>query len=137
MGGRAVRITPDTNVLVGVLTRDDEHQARIGEAALLRATTVALSLPALCELVWVLSRGYRFAPQNIAMAIRVLIGGAGVVIDGPAVDAGLEALDAGGDFADAVIAHEGRRLGGDVFVSFDKAAVALMASRKEAAQLLA
>lgn len=131
-----MRLTPDTNVLVRVLTRDDEHQARIGEAALLRATTVALTLPTLCELVWVLSRGYRYEPPGIAMAIRVLIGGAGVVIDGPAVDAGLAALDAGGDFADAVIAFEGRRLGGDVFVSFDRSAVALLASRREAAQLL-
>jgi len=131
-----VRITPDTNVLVRVLTGDDQRQARIGQAVLLRATTVALTLPTLCELVWVLSRGYHYAAENIAMAIRVLIGGAGVVIDGPAVDAGLEALDAGGDFADAVIAFEGRRLGGEVFVSFDKDAVALLPARGEAAQLL-
>ena len=131
-----MRLTPDTNVLVRVLTRDDEHQARIGEAELLRATTVALTLPTLCELVWVLSRGYRYERPGIAMAIRVLIGGAGVVIDGPAVDAGLAALDAGGDFADAVIAFEGRRLGGDVFVSFDRSAVALLPWRREAAQLL-
>lgn len=132
-----MRITPDTNVLVRALTRDDEQQAGIAEAALLRAETVALSLPTLCELVRVLSRGYRFPPKSIAMAIRILIGGAGVVIDGPAVDAGLEALDAGGDFADAVIAYEGRRLGGDVFVSFDRDAVALLAAREEAARLLA
>lgn len=131
-----MRITPDTNVLVRVLTRDDEQQARIGEAALLRAGTVALTLPTLCELVWVLSRGYRYAPPNIAMAIRVLIASEGVVIDGPAVDAGLEALDAGGDFADAVIAFEGRRLGGEIFVSFDREAVALLAARGEAAQVL-
>lgn len=131
-----MRITPDTNVLVRVLTGDDERQARIGQAVLLGATTVALTLPTLCELVWVLSRGYRYAAENIAMAIRVLIGGAGVVIDGPAVDAGLAALDAGGDFADAVIAFEGRRLGGEVFVSFDKDAIALLAARGEAAQLL-
>ena len=131
-----MKVTPDTNVLVRVLTRDDERQARIGEAALLRAATVALTLPTLCELVWVLSRGYRYTPRSIAMAIRVLIGGAGVVIDGPAVDAGLEALDSGGDFADAVIAHEGRRLGGEVFVSFDKEAVAMLTAKSEAAQLL-
>ena len=132
-----MKITPDTNVLVRVLTRDDARQAEISEAVLARAETVAISLPALCELVWVLSKGYRIPAPNIAMAIRTLIGGAGVVIDGPAVDAGLEALDAGGDFADAAIAHEGRRLGGDLFVSFDKNAVALLTSREEAARLLA
>lgn len=131
-----MKITPDTNVLVRVLTRDERRQARIAEAALVRAETVALTLPTLCELVWVLSRLYRFPTAQVAMAIRVLIGGAGVVVDGPAVDAGLEALDAGGDFADAVIAYEGRRLGGELFVSFDKEAVALLTARKEAAQLL-
>ena len=132
-----MKVTPDTNVLVRVLIQDDLRQAKIAEAALLRAETIAITLPTLCELVWVLSRLYRFPPDHVAMAIRVLIGGAGVVIDGPAVDAGLEALDAGGDFADVVIAYEGRRLGGDVFVSFDKDAVSLLTARKEAAQLLA
>ena len=131
-----MKITPDANVLVRVLVRDDKQQAGIAEAALLRAKTIALTLPTLCELVWVLSRLYRFPLAHIAMAIRVLIGGGGVVIDGPAVDAGLRALDAGGDFADAVIAFEGRRLGGDVFVSFDKEAVAQLAAKGEAARLL-
>jgi predicted nucleic-acid-binding protein len=31
-------------------------------------------------------------------------------------------LDAGGDFADGAIAYEGRWLGADTFVSFDKKA---------------
>lgn len=42
------------------------------------------------------------------------------------MDAGLAVLDAGGDFADGVIAYEGTWLGGDIFVSFDKKAVALL-----------
>ena len=32
----------------------------------------------------------------------------------------------GGDFADGIIAFDGRRLGGTVFVSFDRRAVALV-----------
>jgi hypothetical protein len=43
-----------------------------------------------------------------------------------ACDAGLAILEAGGDFADGVIAFDGRRLGGAVFVSFDRRAVALI-----------
>ncbi|MFZ5668913.1 MAG: type II toxin-antitoxin system VapC family toxin [Pseudomonadota bacterium] len=132
-----MKVTPDTNVLVRALTRDDPRQSRIAEATLLRAETVALTLPTLCELVWVLSRLYRRPPESVAMAIRTLIGSAGVVTDAPAAEAGLEALEAGGDFADAVIAHEGRRLGGAVFVSFDRKAVALLKSRNQAASLLA
>jgi predicted nucleic-acid-binding protein len=52
------------------------------------------------------------------------------------VDAGLAQLEAGDDFADAVIAHEGQWLGGHSFVSFDRQAVALLQKRGVAAELL-
>ena len=45
-------------------------------------------------------------------------------------------LEAGGDFADGVIAFEGEWLGGDVFVSFDKKAVALLEKQGISARLL-
>jgi hypothetical protein len=48
-----------------------------------------------------------------------------VALDRPAVDAASAILDAGGDFADGVIAYEGAWQGGEAFVSFDKKAVAL------------
>ncbi len=38
----------------------------------------------------------------------------------PAVEAGLSVLGTGGDFADGVIAYEGRWLGAEELVSFDK-----------------
>jgi hypothetical protein len=46
-------------------------------------------------------------------------------------------LDAGGDFADGVIAFEGRRLGGEVFASFDRNAVRLVAAAGGETRLLA
>ncbi len=54
----------------------------------------------------------------------------------PALDAGLAVLDAGGDFADGLIAFEGQWLGGETFVSFDKKAVALIEKRGQAARVL-
>jgi hypothetical protein len=42
----------------------------------------------------------------------------------------------GGDPADGLIAHEGRWLGGDTFVSFDAAAVDLLARQGQDAKLL-
>jgi predicted nucleic-acid-binding protein len=45
-------------------------------------------------------------------------------------------LDDGRDFADGVIAHEGRALGADCLVSFDKQAVNLLTARGEAVRLL-
>ena len=90
----------------------------------------------LCELVWVLSRGYRSNPDDIADALRGLLSATNVQVDRSAVDAGLTMLDAGGDFADGVIAYEGRRMGGDTFVSFDRKAVRLLEDCGQSVHLL-
>ena len=86
---------------------------------------VAVTVPALCEFVWVLSRIYKRSRPEIAQSIRRLLASATVAADQPAIAAGLAFLDAGGDFADGVIAHEGRTLGGDVVLSFDEGATTL------------
>ena len=104
--------------------------------ALKKADAVALAIPALCELVWVLSQGYNIPPRDIAEAIRRLMNGANVVVNRPAAEAGLALLDAGGDFADGVIAYEGYWLGADAFVSFDKKAVKLMKAKGGSARPL-
>jgi predicted nucleic-acid-binding protein len=133
---QTVKITVDTNVLVRAIVDDDPGQSQVAQSELARAELIALALPALCELVWVLSRGYKIAPASIANTIRRLINGVNVTVNRPAVEAGLAVLDAGGDFADGVIAHEGRWLGGDVFVSFDRKAVTLIEAQGGAARLL-
>jgi predicted nucleic-acid-binding protein len=46
-------------------------------------------------------------------------------------------LEAGGDFADGVIAFEGAALGADTFVSFDRSAVKLALAQGLNAKLLA
>ena len=43
-----------------------------------------------------------------------------------AVASGMAFAEAGGDFADGVIAFEGQRLGGEVFASFDRTANRIM-----------
>ncbi|MEP9379594.1 type II toxin-antitoxin system VapC family toxin [Aquabacter sp. CN5-332] len=132
-----MKITADTNILVRALTGDDARQSRIAQAELAKADMVALTLPTLCELVWVLSLGYRIPSADIAEAIRRLMNGANVVANRPAVQAGLALLDAGGDFADGVIAYEGSWLGAETFLSFDRKAVKLLKAQGEAARLLA
>ena len=131
-----MKITADTNVLVRAVTGDDEQQSRAAQIALKKADVVALAMPALRELVWVLSQGYKIPPRDIAETIRRLINGANVVVNRPAVEAGLALLDSGGDFADGVIAYEGSWLGADAFVSFDKKAVKLMSEQGGPARLL-
>jgi predicted nucleic-acid-binding protein len=132
-----MRITADTNVLVRILVQDDEQQSKIAEAILRRAELVAIAVPSLCELVWVLSQGYKVSSHRISEAIRLLIEGANVVVNRPAVEAGLAMLDAGGDFADGAIAYEGKWLGAATFVSFDKKAVKLIEAQGQPTRLLA
>ena len=137
MGGQELKLTADTNVLVRAVTGDDARQSKIAQAALSDAEAVVVTLAALCELVWVLSRGHKIALAEVAEAIRRLVNSANVVVNRPAVEAGLAILSAGGDFADGVIAFEGRFLGADAFVSFDAAAVRLLQKNGSEALLLA
>jgi predicted nucleic-acid-binding protein len=121
-----VRITADTNVLVRSAVRDDKKQAAAADRILKSAEVIAVTLPCLCEFVWVLRKLYDISPHDVAEAIRNLLAVAKVQADRPAAEAGLAVLEAGGDFADGVIAHEGVRLGGETFVSFDKQAIKLL-----------
>ena len=132
-----MKITADSNVLLRVIVGDHPAQAKAAEDILRRAEVVAVTVPTLCEVVWVLAQGYKIAAADIAQAIRTLINGANVAVDRLAVEAGLAVLDAGGDFADGAIAVEGQRLGAELFVSFDKQAVRLLERRGLSTRLLA
>ena len=100
------------------------------------ASTIAISLPCLCELVWVLRRGAKLSKEEVAVAVRSLMGVSNVVTNRPAVEAGLAMLEAGGDFADGVMAYEGRWLGGETFVSFDRQAVERLSTQGYSVRLL-
>jgi predicted nucleic-acid-binding protein len=131
-----VKVTVDTNVLVRGVVRDDPKQASSVDQILKQASLIAVSLPCLCEFVWVLRRVYSFDDELIASAIRALLDTGNVVMNRPAVEVGLAMLEAGGDFADGIMAHEGTWLGGETFVSLDRKAVRLLSQQGEAAQLL-
>lgn len=131
-----MKITADTNVLLRALVGDDPDQQRVAIEALDAAETVAVSVQSVCELAWVLARGYRTSRDDIAVAIRQLLETRNIAVDRPAVEAGLAVLEAGGDFADGVIAHDGRWLGDETFVSFDVQAVKLLARSGQTTQLL-
>jgi predicted nucleic-acid-binding protein len=131
-----LKITADTNVLVRAITGDNARQSKVAQAELANADLVAVALTSLCELTWVLSQGYKIPAAEIAETIRRLLSSANVAVDRAAAEAGLALLDAGGDFADGVIAHEGRWLGADTFVSFDRKAVTLMEAQDRSVRLL-
>ena len=131
-----MNITADTNILVRALVADDPGQAAEASQLLREASSIAVPVPVLCELVWVLKRVYGFAVADIGAAIRSLLAAGNVRLDRPAVEAGLALLEADEDFADGVIAHQGQWLGGEVFVSFDRQAVALLQQQGVAAELI-
>jgi predicted nucleic-acid-binding protein len=131
-----MKVTADTNVLARAFLEDHPEHSKAAQAVLRRAEIVALPLTTLCELVWVL-RSYKVGLADIAATIQDLINSANVVVNRPAAEAGLTMLNAGGDFADGVIAYEGNWLGADTLVSFDRGAVKLLESRGRSARLLA
>ena len=131
-----MKVAVDTNVLVRAVVRDDAAQARVAAKVLTNAKVVAVAMPCLCEFVWVLRKVYKLETEDIAAAIRALLAAANVQVNRPAVEAGLSMLEANGDFADGVIAYEGNWLGGEIFVSFDKQAVALLTAVGQPARLL-
>lgn len=121
-----MRMIADTNVLMRTVLDDDVAQSRASRLALSSADQIVISLHAFCEMVWLLRQRYKMPKGEIVKVIHGYLEADNVITDTGAVQAGLEAMNAGADFADGVIAYEGRWLGGDTFVSFDKKAVAAL-----------
>jgi predicted nucleic-acid-binding protein len=136
MGQSQMKVTADTNVLVRAAVQDDANQAQRAAKLFQQADLVAVPVPVLCEFVWVLRKGYKKSVSEISSAIHHLINSANVVMNRPAVEAGLASLGAGGDFADGVIAYEGEWLGAEEFVSFDSKAISVLQSQGNRARLL-
>lgn len=131
-----MKISVDTNILARAVLQDDPRQGEAAGKLLREASLIAVSLPCLCELVWILRRGAKLTKEEVAVTIRDLLDAGNVVMNRPAVEAGLAILEAGGDFADGIMAYEGNWLGGETFVSFDKQAVELLTQQGETARLL-
>ena len=131
-----MKLTVATNVLVRAVVADDAEQARTANKLLGSAELIAVTLPCLGQFVWVLLCVYKFTPKDAATAIRALVAVTTVQVNRPAVDAGLSMLEAGGDFADGVIAFKGHWLGEERFVSSDKKAVAFLVGQGRNAELL-
>jgi predicted nucleic-acid-binding protein len=78
----------DTNVLVRLMTRDDEKQALAADAFVARGAWV--SHLALAESLWVLDAVYEREPAAIALAVEILLSHESLTIqDAEAVEAAL------------------------------------------------
>ena len=67
----------DTNVLVRYLTQDDEQQALIATNIIKQHESSSQSLfisnIVICELVWVLERGYKYSKKDIVSVLQAIL----------------------------------------------------------------
>jgi predicted nucleic-acid-binding protein len=131
-----VRIIADTNVLLRAALGDDPTQSAAATQVMESSESVIVTQHALCEFAWVLGSRYRMRREAIRSALSTLCAAKNVVLDQAAFDSGFQSMEAGADFADGVIAYEGRWLGGEEFVSFDKKAVRAIAEQGLRTRLL-
>lgn len=131
-----MKVTVDTNVLVRAATGDDIVQSFVAGNVLRESELLAITLPCLCELVWVLRAGYSFSNEQIWKSLSQLLSASNVAVNREVAEFGMAVLKDGGDFADGVIAYEGAWLGGEEFVSFDKKATRLVQKHGRTARLL-
>lgn len=118
-------ISLDTNVVVRLLVRDDAAQTAKARALVERALDggkrLYVSDITACELVSVLSFGYRFGRRAVAEALGLLLGAQDLVLGSrDLVREALGRYAAGrGDFADYLIAIKGRAAGCESTATFD------------------
>lgn len=120
----------DTNVLVRFLTGDDPAQALRAKAVMERCTPQEpgwISVIVLCEIVWVLLRGYRYSREQVAGVVARLLRTAEFEIEDS--DLARQALERftkeGFDFADALIGLRNERSGAPQTYTFDQAAAGM------------
>jgi len=137
MGGNAMKAIVDSNILIRAAVRDNARQTRAAATLLRDAEVIVVSLTCVCEFVSVLRSVYKIGREDVMVALRALLDAGNVEVNRPAVEAGMTVMNAGGEFADGVIAYEGRWMGGETFVSFDKNALPVAVVLGQKAKLLA
>jgi predicted nucleic-acid-binding protein len=118
----------DTNVLVRYVVRDDPAQTaaatRLIESECTADSPGIVTLVVLCELVWVLERGYRYRRGEIAGVLRSLLGAQEIRAERS--DLAWQALngyeDGSAGFADFVIGLCAREEGAEWTWTFDRKA---------------
>jgi predicted nucleic-acid-binding protein len=118
----------DTNVLIRYLVEDDPKQTELARIFLSRMCTADdpgfINHVVLCEVTWLLGRGYRYGRTRIAEVIRGLLTAAELVTqDRDLVWAALKDFEGGtADFPDYLIARLNLASGCRYTVTFDRKA---------------
>lgn len=122
----------DTNVLVRLLTEDDEDQARQAGTFLRTAGRVFVSHVVLVETTWVLSSVYALTREEVGRTLELLFAGESFKIERPELAA--EALrlyrESSADFADCLILTTARAANELPLATFDDRAGRLAGARR-------
>mgnify|MGYP001049124888 CR=1 FL=1 len=116
----------DTNVLVRHIVQDNREEARAAsrliESRCLADDPGVVSLVVLCELVWVLDRGYGYERSTIAAVLRRLLSSEDLLVERSELAwQALNLYEQGkADFADYIIGLSHRDQGAQVTCTFDR-----------------
>ena len=111
----------DTNVIVRIITRDDDKQVPLADAFIARSAWVSHLV--LVETAWVLSKAYKLEPAAIATAIEMLLNHETLSLqDADVVTAALDQYRARPSlgFSDCLVLEIARKAGHLPFGTFDK-----------------
>jgi predicted nucleic-acid-binding protein len=122
-------IAVDTNVLARYIVRDDPAESRIATRVIEGMCSADepgfIGLVVLCELVWVLDRGYGYQRKQVGDVLRQILAVAELEVeDSDLTWAALRLFEAGrADFADYIIGLVARQHGRRTTVTFDRRAI--------------
>jgi predicted nucleic-acid-binding protein len=111
-------ISVDTNVIVRLLTGDDQSQFKRAKA-LFEKVTIVITTTVILESEWVLRYAYNYEQSEITNAFKALFGLPDVNLQEPLVMSNaIEWYQQGMDFTDAI--HLAKSQDAEGFVTFDK-----------------
>ncbi len=111
----------DTNVLMRYLLKDDELQYQsVAPYFLSDKHLLVIPIHVLCEVVWLLTKSMKLKKSLVLGIILSLTEADNVIVDQSLVQAGIDFMKYGGDFADGIIAHEVNRHDNASLLTFDK-----------------
>lgn len=122
-------IAVDTNVLVRYITNDDKEQFILAETLLDnyagQEKSIFINNIVLCELVWVLSKAYKYKKDQILKTIKLLLSSIEFKFENHelAFLAAIEYETAEADFSDILIGLVNHNIGCSTTYSFDQNAL--------------
>ena len=114
----------DTNILVRIITRDDEKQYKIALDYVSNSSTpFVINHIVICELVWVLESAYKYDKKQIIKALECILKVKQFfILEKNSVRSALKLYaETTIDFSDALIGYVNKEEGCEFTITFDKA----------------